>query len=160
MPPKQRGSKRQDRQEATEEADAVRRRLDRLVTKKNKAKAKDKMQWDDLLTFYLLLGLIWGVTLSKSQLNDPSRIRDQFLLRDFALLKFLLAAAAMSQLSLAAVSSTKLFGLKGHFEETRENSTCRVSVLQLVLGSCLVGAGMALAQSSPDILAAQLGAGM
>ena len=154
----QRASKKQDEEAAA--ADSVQRRLERLMTKKSKAKSKDAMQWDDLLTIYLLLGLVWGIALAKCQLYDSTRVRDQFLLKDFALLKFLLAAAATSQLSLAAVSSIKVFKLKSHFEASQENSSCRASWLHVVLGSCLIGAGMALSQSSPDILAVQLGAGM
>lgn len=105
----------------------------------------------------LVVYFIFGFLLEKGHVFVPTAIQDQFLFRDFRMLKMFLSAVMSSMLSMSLLSNSKVFNqmtvpfYKGHEER---------GAVAVGIGGALLGAGMALAGACPGTITVQVGAGV
>lgn len=86
-------------------------------------------------------------------------IRDQFLFRDFAMLKIFLTGAACSVALLAALAAAP--STRAYTEEASKGyRTQSLGVPSTMLGAFILGAGMAITGSCPGTVYVQFGVGM
>lgn len=94
----------------------------------------------------IFFGMGFGLALEKSRVVVPTVILNQMLMKDFTMMKVFLAAGATSMLILAILS---IFKSTKHLVEKTRKPGSRHGMFALLLGSGLLGSGMAFSGSCP-----------
>ncbi|KAL4216604.1 hypothetical protein ACF0H5_024327 [Mactra antiquata] len=107
----------------------------------------------------VICGLLFGFCLGKGRVFEPKSIRDQFVFESFIMLKIFLSAVCTGQLVFCIISmipQTKHV----YNDIVEEYLSCFESkgIVTTVLGSVILGTGMALAGACPGVVLAQVGA--
>jgi uncharacterized membrane protein YedE/YeeE len=105
----------------------------------------------------LVVGFVFGLTLSWSGMTDPDVLRDGLLFKDFYLFGFFLSALATAFLGLRVL---KVLQARAVLTGEPVSWTAVAPERRHVVGSLLFGAGWAIADACPGPIAAQLGQGV
>eukprot|EP01006_Ploeotia_vitrea_P057518 TRINITY_DN68183_c5_g9_i1.p1 TRINITY_DN68183_c5_g9~~TRINITY_DN68183_c5_g9_i1.p1 ORF type:complete len:442 (-),score=38.94 TRINITY_DN68183_c5_g9_i1:267-1463(-) len=113
----------------------------------------------------ILMGCVFGIALEKSGVYRPEIILDQFIFTKWTMFKTFMTAVATSVFVQAFLSTIGVW--KPAFRATRSEFVCGDcscgnvrGVASTVVGSTILGIGMAFGGSCPGTVFAQLGAGM
>jgi uncharacterized membrane protein YedE/YeeE len=99
----------------------------------------------------IISGYLFGFLMQKGQVFAPQNIIDQFTLDKFIMLKMFLSAAASSIIIQSLMSMYD----ETFFDKTRTEN--KVSMWRIVLGGCILGAGMFIGGSCPGNIYVQIG---
>ncbi len=102
-----------------------------------------------IVLFSLLIGIAIGILLEKSNILDPEIVFNQFLWKDFTLLKVVLLAVATSMLVFSALN----------YSDTMFIESFSFGFSQVILGSILLGFGIVITGALPITIMAQIGIG-
>ncbi len=102
-----------------------------------------------LVILGLTMGMVFGIALEKSRVMEPGVLINQFLFRDFTMLKMFLAATATGLVSLSALTA---FGIA-------ELHPKGFVVGNIIIGGTILGIGIAIAGACPGTVFAQIGRG-
>jgi uncharacterized protein len=105
----------------------------------------------------LVVGFVFGLTLSWSGMTDPDVLRDGLLFRDSYLFLFFLSALLTAFLGLRVL---KVLQARALLTGEPVSWTAVAPERRHVVGSLLFGAGWAIADACPGPIAAQLGQGV
>jgi uncharacterized protein len=105
----------------------------------------------------LVVGFVFGLTLSWSGMTDPDVLRDGLLFRDSYLFLFFLSALATAFVGLRVL---KVLQARALLTGEPVSWTAVAPERRHVVGSLLFGAGWAIADACPGPIAAQLGQGV
>jgi uncharacterized membrane protein YedE/YeeE len=105
----------------------------------------------------LLVGFVFGLTLSWSGMTDPDVLRNGLLFRDAYLFAFFISALATAFVGLRVL---KLLQARAVLTGEPVSWTAVAPERRHVAGSLLFGAGWAIADACPGPIAAQLGQGV
>jgi uncharacterized membrane protein YedE/YeeE len=99
-------------------------------------------------------GVVFGFTFERALVHIPTSITQQFVFARWIMMKFFLSAMATSFVVMIFSKATS-----SHFEKAR-NKRPPQSTASIVLGSLLVGVGMAISGTCPGTAFVQVGAGI
>ncbi|KAK2167553.1 hypothetical protein LSH36_26g03010 [Paralvinella palmiformis] len=105
-----------------------------------------------------LAGVVFGWSMEKSRVFEPSSIRLQMVFQRWIMLKMFLAAMASGQVVIALLSV--LPWCKTKFEKAMDNFACCLGdkgILTSLLGPFILGMGMTLSGSCPGMILPQIG---
>ena len=105
----------------------------------------------------LVVGFVFGLTLSWSGMTDPDVLRDGLLFRDSYLFLFFLSALLTAFVGLRVL---KVLQARALLTGEPVSWTAVAPERRHVVGSLLFGAGWAIADACPGPIAAQLGQGV
>ena len=105
----------------------------------------------------LVVGFVFGLTLSWSGMTDPDVLRDGLLFKDFYLYGFFLSALVTAFVGLRVL---KVLQARAVLTGEPVSWTAVAPERRHVVGSLLFGAGWAIADACPGPIAAQLGQGV
>jgi uncharacterized protein len=107
----------------------------------------------------LCMGLLFGAAMERGKVTPPITIRKQFLFRRFIMFKMFLSAAAFGAICFAFLSlvfPSAFEPVRGKFMSSRAGK----GLVPVVIGTFLLGCGMAIAGACPGMVYIQLGAGI
>ena len=105
----------------------------------------------------LVVGFVFGLTLSWSGMTDPDVLRDGLLFRDSYLFLFFISALLTAFVGLRVL---KVLQARALLTGEPVSWTAVAPERRHVVGSLLFGAGWAIADACPGPIAAQLGQGI
>jgi uncharacterized membrane protein YedE/YeeE len=105
----------------------------------------------------LVVGVVFGLTLSWSGMTDPDVLRDGLLFKDFYLFGFFLSALVTAFIGLRVL---RVLRARAVLTGEPVAWTAVAPERRHVVGSLLFGAGWAIADACPGPIAAQLGQGV
>jgi uncharacterized protein len=105
----------------------------------------------------LVVGFVFGLTLSWSGMTDPDVLRDGLLFRDSYLFLFFISALLTAFVGLRVL---KVLQARALLTGEPVSWTAVAPERRHVVGSLLFGAGWAIADACPGPIAAQLGQGV
>jgi len=105
----------------------------------------------------LVVGFVFGLTLSWSGMTDPDVLRDGLLFRDSYLFLFFISALLTAFVGLRVL---KVLQARALLTGEPVSWTAVAPEQRHVVGSLLFGAGWAIADACPGPIAAQLGQGI
>lgn len=97
-----------------------------------------------------VLGIAFGFVLQKAGLGEYRRIIDQFRLKDFTMMSFMMCAIAVGAVLFAALAAAGVVG---------DSAAPAGYVAIALVGGAVLGAGMALCGMCPGTIAAGIGRG-
>eukprot|EP00928_Gymnodinium_smaydae_P043021 TRINITY_DN28912_c0_g1_i2.p1 TRINITY_DN28912_c0_g1~~TRINITY_DN28912_c0_g1_i2.p1 ORF type:complete len:441 (-),score=45.01 TRINITY_DN28912_c0_g1_i2:315-1637(-) len=107
-----------------------------------------------IVCFWVAAGFIEGFLMVKSMVVFPAVMADQFVFKNFVVLKMFLSAVGSSMVFQA------VFALKSPdvFAKTRKHARFRYGYGRVIGGLCLVGVGMGVSGSGPTLIFPSMGA--
>jgi uncharacterized membrane protein YedE/YeeE len=126
------------------------------------SKEQGKSEWLNdlvLLLIAILMGLWFGVAMERGKVTPPLTIRKQFLFQRFVMIKMFITAACSG----AICFSIMCMVLPAQFDPVRAkfmSSRAKHGLLPVIVGTFLLGCGMAVAGACPGMVYIQLGAGI
>ncbi|KAA6456702.1 hypothetical protein DYQ86_24905 [Acidobacteria bacterium AB60] len=111
-----------------------------------------------LLPVYLVLGILFGVVLTRSEVLSWFRIQEMFHFQSFRMYGIIGSAVVTAALSLALLKRLKLKSLSG--EAISVSPKTLGSGLRYLAGGTIFGLGWALTGACPGPLVALIGAGV
>jgi len=107
-----------------------------------------------------LMGLIFGTAFAKLHVFEPNVIRAQFLFQNFIMLKMFCGAMGAGALCIAVLAYFEVPQFEEARQVWRDSPTSRGLLTGIILGTFLLGAGMAVGGACPGMVLSQVGAGV